>query len=147
MALCKVCGATDRTLFYSSIATYCKEHWKKRVKENRLSNIQHYRAFDKLRASIPHRVAARRLYQQTEQGKAAHVRANKAWQSLHPKRKAASTAVNNAINSGKMQKMPCFVCGENVVEAHHADYDQPLSVTWLCVEHHKEIHWKMELAA
>lgn len=147
MALCKMCGATDKSLFYASIATHCKEHWKARVRQNRILNIEHYRSFDKLRASLPHRGAARADYQKTEQGKAAHIRANKVWQSLNPKRKAASNAVNNAIRRGKMQKMPCFVCGKEYVEAHHADYNQPLSVTWLCVEHHKEIHWNMEKAA
>lgn len=41
--------------------------------------------------------------------------------------------------SGKVQRQPCFICGERA-EAHHPDYSQPLSVTWLCPQHHKDAH-------
>lgn len=37
-------------------------------------------------------------------------------------------------------KQPCEVCGELKVEAHHDDYNKPLSVRWLCMSHHRELH-------
>lgn len=30
MPYCKICQSTDDTLFYSSIKTYCKEHWREK---------------------------------------------------------------------------------------------------------------------
>ena len=36
--------------------------------------------------------------------------------------------------------MPCEVCGELKVEAHHDDYYKPFEVRWLCGHHHREHH-------
>lgn len=144
MPLCKVCGAIDDLLFYKSINVYCKEHWKERVRKNRVKNIEHYRSFDKMRASIPHRVSMRKEYSKTEQGRIAHLRAKKAWAARNPERIAATRAVQYAVHIGKIKKLPCFICGEQEVEGHHPDYSQPLQVVWLCEYHHKELHWHME---
>lgn len=51
---------------------------------------------------------------------------------------------NRAINSGKLQRLPCEVCGEKKVDAHHDDYSKPLDVRWLCRKHHAEHHTKAE---
>ena len=45
-----------------------------------------------------------------------------------------------ALRSGKLQKQPCWVCGEPKSEGHHAHYDLPLDVVWLCRKHHREAH-------
>lgn len=58
----------------------------------------------------------------------------------NPQRRKASIAVMNAIASGKLIKQPCFSCGDLNSHAHHADYDNPLGVTWLCKKHHVEVH-------
>jgi hypothetical protein len=47
---------------------------------------------------------------------------------------------HRAVRSGKILKSPCFVCGVAEVEAHHYDYNKPLDVTWLCKQHHREVH-------
>jgi len=44
------------------------------------------------------------------------------------------------IERGVLVREPCFVCGSVDVEAHHVHYDLPISVTWLCKKHHKELH-------
>lgn len=44
------------------------------------------------------------------------------------------------IKRGKIKKIPCAVCGQRRVEAHHADYNKPLEVVWLCREHHQALH-------
>lgn len=147
MALCKVCGSTDDSLFYASIKTYCKEHWKEKVRNNRAEKIEYYRSFDRLRSSVPHRVKARKEYSLTEQGKIAHKRAAAQWIAKNPLRRKAEILVGNAIKRGKLIKTPCFACGDLNVEAHHPDYSAPLDVVWLCVDHHKEIHWGMEQGA
>jgi len=54
---------------------------------------------------------------------------------------AARTTVNRYIRLGRIEKLPCQVCGSNIkTEAHHEDYDKPLDVIWLCRKHHAEIH-------
>lgn len=46
----------------------------------------------------------------------------------------------HAIERGTLLKEPCFVCGSEKSNAHHSDYSSPLSVTWLCVPHHNQLH-------
>jgi hypothetical protein len=87
--------------------------------------------------------AAVRAYGQTPQGKAARLRANTAYRSRNARKLAAHNAVSKAILRGKLQAWPvCAVpsCSETEVEAHHPDYDAPLSVVWLCDACHKAAH-------
>ena len=58
------------------------------------------------------------------------------------KRYNARRATQKAILSGRLVKQPCFVCGASGddVEAHHPSYALPLAVTWLCTQHHKQLH-------
>jgi hypothetical protein len=55
-------------------------------------------------------------------------------------RKQTRRDTRRAINRGKLEKLPCQVCGMLDVEAHHHDYSKPLDVTWLCTQHHREVH-------
>lgn len=57
-------------------------------------------------------------------------------------RLAAKNAVRYAVKVGKLFKLPCFICGDIVSEAHHSSYDKDMKlvVTWLCSTHHNEIH-------
>jgi len=48
--------------------------------------------------------------------------------------------VRKALRNGTLCKEPCKVCGSLDVEAHHEDYNKPLDVTWLCGEHHDNLH-------
>lgn len=137
---CKACG-TDRAPdeFYKSSKSRCKECVKKAATEYRLSHIDYYRQYDRMRASQPHRVAARKQYQETEAFAASHDKAVKKYLVSQPKRRAAQVAVGNALRDGKLQKLPCLICGHQA-EAHHPDYDRPLDVVWLCPPHHKLAH-------
>lgn len=84
----------------------------------------------------------RRAYQKSDEGKVRHAAATKAWRQRNKKRLAAHNAVNKALLRGHMEAWPvCAIpecCGKP--EAHHADYDNPLGVTWLCDAHHKQAH-------
>lgn len=99
---------------------------KKDVAKHRQENWESVRAYDRMRASQPHRVAARQ-------------RIVAAYEERFPNRKKANVAVGNAIKAGRIKKQPCWVCGSNAV-AHHPDYDRPLDVVWLCQPHHKQAH-------
>ena len=53
--------------------------------------------------------------------------------------------LNNKIYSGKIKKLPCEICGALNVEAHHEDYNKPCDVRWLCVKHHKQLHYTIKI--
>ena len=55
-------------------------------------------------------------------------------------KRRAREAAKKATKTGKLVKLPCWVCGNEQVEAHHPDYSSPLDVVWLCRQHHQEIH-------
>jgi hypothetical protein len=117
----------------------CKDCTKKDVSQHRQENLERVRSYDRMRGSMPHRVAARQEYQKTPQGKAALKRAHEKYKVTHAKRRKAQVAVSNAVRDGRLSKQPCWVCGEKA-EAHHPDYDRPLDVIWLCQPHHKQAH-------
>jgi hypothetical protein len=52
----------------------------------------------------------------------------------------ARRMTRRARANGKITAIPCVVCGDSEVEAHHPDYSRPLDVVWLCRKHHHEIH-------
>lgn len=81
-----------------------------------------------------------REYAKTPEGKAARLRANRAYRQRSRDRVAAHNAVNKALLRGQMTKWPCQVCGSADSEAHHPDHQNRLGVVWLCDEHHKEAH-------
>ncbi len=117
----------------------CKACHRANVKANREANADYYREFDKARANLPHRVAAREAYAATPEGRAAGNRAKRAYLDRNPVKRAAHIAVGNALRDGKLKRQPCEVCGA-VAQAHHDDYSKPLAVRWLCTKHHAEWH-------
>lgn len=44
------------------------------------------------------------------------------------------------IESKKIKRLPCQICGNLKTEFHHIDYSLPYSVYHLCDTHHKEAH-------
>ena len=147
MKTCRDCGVQKPlSEFYCHSAmkdghlNKCKECVKERVYYHRMRNLEDIREYDRQRGNLPHRVAARKAYQQTDAGKEAMRRANLAYIERNPERRKAHIIVWNAIRNGKLQKAPCEVCGDEKVHAHHDDYSKPLEVRWLCRKHHREAH-------
>lgn len=115
---------------------------KEDMKRHRIENLERVRAYDRMRGSAPHRVAARDAYRKTNAFAQSHAAAAKRWADKHPERRKANDALNNAIRDGKVQPWPvCFIpeCDKKP-EGHHADYSKPLDVTWLCRKHHADAH-------
>lgn len=138
---CKHCGLNKSASdFYISRPRKCKDCVRADVMKNRVENIDAIRAYDRERGSQPHRVAAREAYQQTPNGKLAGARAKGSYIARNPARRAATTAVGNAVRDGILVKLPCEVCGAKRVEGHHPAYSMPLDVIWLCKEHHQQLH-------
>jgi hypothetical protein len=120
----------------------CKDCTRADVKRHRQENLERVRAYDKMRASMPHRVAARREYAQTPEGKASHARALKASAARYPEREKARQMTANAIRDGRLYRWPVCEMPEcsGRPQAHHPDYSMPLVVVWLCSKHHAEAH-------
>ena len=57
----------------------------------------------------------------------------------HPRFREVKKIFREAMRLKKVIPQPCFICGEKA-EGHHPDYDQPLSVVWLCRSHHMQAH-------
>ena len=66
------------------------------------------------------------------------------WEVRNRVKKRAQMRIRFAVKAGRIQRLPCFVCGEKA-EAHHASYDLPLGVTWLCKAHHEQVHHEASL--
>ena len=58
------------------------------------------------------------------------------------KKIAARWKTHRAINAGRLIRQPCVRCGEKRAQAHHHDYDKPLSIVWLCAACHRLEHAK-----
>lgn len=56
----------------------------------------------------------------------------------------ARRKVRHEITKGRMTKLPCNICGNANVQAHHSDYNKPLEVQWLCRKCHLELHYNTD---
>jgi len=119
---------TDKpvTEFYVNSKKRCKACTRKSVREHRLAKIDYYRSYDRMRASMPHRLSQ-------------NVRVTSEWRESNKQRYKAQNALNNALRDGKIKRQLCLICGGKA-EAHHPDYSAPLDVVWLCPPHHKQTH-------
>lgn len=143
---CRQCKQDVRTADYyrhpytaDGLMAVCKACHRANVKANREANADYYREFDRARANLPHRVAARETYAQTPEGKARGTAAKRRFIERNPLKRAAHIAVGNALRNGHLIRQPCEVCGSGA-QAHHDDYSKPLDVRWLCTTHHAEWH-------
>ncbi len=66
---------------------------------------------------------------------------------LTPIQRWAHDAVGYAIDTGRLSRCPCEVCGSAKAQAHHDDYRRPLDVRWLCITHHRAWHVQHGCAA
>ncbi len=129
MKLCAKCGNEKPiTDFYvkdkatNRLSSKCKTCCMKDVKAYRASHIEDFRAIDRRRGMLPHRVSARDK-----------------WKAKYPERAMARYIVDRAIKKGYIVRLPCIVCGKKA-QGHHPDYSEPLNVVWLCPEHHQQEH-------
>jgi hypothetical protein len=105
----------------------CKQCYKKDVQSNYIENRAHYLEYERNRRQRPERKASKEAFRARYEAK-------------HPEKLAAKIILNHAIETGKLKKEVCAVCGANRVEAHHEDYTKPLDVEWLCNMHHRQKH-------
>ena len=146
MKKCNVCGIEKlETEFYKNYA---------KCKKCRYDSVKKYRATEsgklsRKREAINARLSGKKQerqkrYEATKKGKETIRRYEQKRYSTEEgkKRLAAKNAVKYALKKGKIVKMNCFICGNEKSQAHHSSYakDMRLVVTWLCLQHHNEIH-------
>jgi len=118
----------------------CKLCAKKDVNKNREDNLDRIQEYDRNRPNHLERQGRNRAYAKTEKGAVATKKGKRAWYEKNKHKRSAMDKVGRAVRAGKLSKLPCVVCGEERVEAHHPNYDEPLNVVWLCTRHHADMH-------
>jgi hypothetical protein len=103
--------------------------WKEK---NRLKTREHYRKWFLAKYSDYY----------TKNSKKINKRNNLWIKNNEPEKSHCRYQTRWAVTSGKIKKLPCKVCGEKKVQAHHEDYSKPLEVIWLCSLHHAIVHGK-----
>jgi hypothetical protein len=68
------------------------------------------------------------------------------WCDQWPKeqRVLAANLTQKALKTGEIIRQSCQLCGAPNSVAHHEDYDQPLTITWLCRSHHVKRHRELD---
>ena len=116
------------------IADKEKKKWraysKKSYRKNRERILQHQHGYQ-------HTIAAKKLksLRDKEQRKTFRQKVN------------TRVRTYMAIKQGKLEKLPCQVCGDKKSEAHHPDYSNHLLIIWLCNKHHKMLEGNWVLPA
>ena len=146
MKTCSVCGVKKEISEFPKSYAQCKLCRYQKVKEYRASEKgKEVRRKEAIKARLSGKKQERqKRYETSEKGLLI---AKKYYQNRYKTeegkaRQAAKNAVKYAVKTGKLVKEPCFMCGSEQSMAHHASYaaDMRLAVTWLCDEHHNEIH-------
>lgn len=131
----------------------CKECAKRDSKKNRINNIEYYLEYDRKRSNNPDRVQARKSYQETENYRISHNKADKKYYVKNKEvyienqkisrienriKHRARELVKYAVDTGKLIKPnQCEQCSNTVnIQGHHCDYTKPLEVMWLCSKCH-----------
>jgi hypothetical protein len=80
---------------------------------------------------------AKKRYKQSQKGKISIAKYKR-----DKTKEAAKNAVAYALRTGKLVRQPCFVCGDLKSLGHHSSYSKEmfLVVTWLCAQHHNQLH-------
>lgn len=83
-------------------------------------------------------IVSAKKYSQSEKGRESQYRRNK----KHRVEIIARYTLNNAIKLGHVERPnKCSMCGSDKdVQAHHADYNEPLRVIFLCRKCHTKLH-------
>lgn len=136
---CKKCGEEKSTEGFYANAAKCKPCTRAAVTANRLAKADYYRAYDRARY-YEHGYRA-------PPPKEALARGVKAWEGRNPEKKAAQSAVNNAVRDGRLKKPGhCEDCcsANDRIHGHHEDYSRQLEVVWLCPACHSKRHRKYD---
>jgi len=148
-------AAMKRTKRTTKRCSRCKE-WK-----SRLLFFKSRNEFDGLNSYCkPCKTLLTRAYRQSGEGRKVMRKSMNLWRLNNPDKLSAYRRkyrrdnpvkckargkIGDQIESGKLIRGSCEVCGKKNAEAHHDDHSKPLSVRWLCKKHHSEFHANYEV--
>ena len=149
MKKCNVCFISkNKSEFYTFIRNTgglsheCKQCGRNRKNNNYLRNRDKILAQHKKRyKENPPPLIEYKFW--SEEKKKIHHEKYKRFKLRHPEKYAAHAAVKRKKDTDKSFEKPCIHCGKKA-EAHHPDYSKPLDVVWLCFEHHREEHKRLD---
>ena len=75
-----------------------------------------------------------------------HNEYHRKWREKNREKVRAHSRFKYAVKTGKVNREPCEVCGDENSHGHHEDYSKPLEVRWLCLKHHFGEHKKSRTA-
>jgi len=78
-----------------------------------------------------------------ERNLSRHAELAREYRQRHKEKITAQNRLNYAVRSGKVERLPCQVCGTTErVHAHHVSYRQEdwYNVRWLCQNCHELVH-------
>lgn len=143
--VCKTCGVLKPIAEFNKNSELrdghvneCKSCKSARNKKYRLAHLDDLHEYEKARCKLPHRLENK--YEPSPERKKTIQKGIADYRRNHPDREKAVAKINNSIALGKLEKLPCWVCGSLKVDAHHPAYDQQLNVVWLCRKHHLQLH-------
>lgn len=118
-----------------------KKQWDKKYKEkNRvlLNAKQKLNYYNRNEEEHQKALERKRKYDKTDKAKIWNLE----YKNRQKKRYLATSTLNNAVRDGKLIRPEvCSICqSKGSIEGHHADYDKPLEVVWVCKKCHTMIH-------
>ncbi len=147
MENCKLCNRLlPLTEYYKDkkgLRTTCKECCKAKYrqhyqanKERLLKHNKQYAIANKDKLEITRKVWRDK---NKDKVKAYQDKASKKYRDNNKDKERCYNLVKKAIRQGVLIKQPCIVCNSLDTETHHSDYNQPLSVVWVC----RSCHFKL----
>ena len=79
-------------------------------------------------------------YSMTAVGREVQKRADIKRREKDEEKVLARRKISDAIRLGKLERMPCSICGYKNAQAHHPDYSKPFLIAWLCKICHRREH-------
>lgn len=140
-ALCKSCDAERWREWRARDPDSYRRHRRERRardgdRERAAQRGRYWRNPEKARAAARARAAS-------DRGRALNTLAVTRWQAAHPKALAAHRAVTRAKRRGELvvpDRCAIAGCDRPAAHAHHADYERPLDVLFVCARHHERLH-------
>jgi hypothetical protein len=79
-------------------------------------------------------------YKHSKKGKLTRKKAEIKYRQKNKLKLNAKSRIGHYINRKQLTKDICAICGtDKDVQAHHENYELPLSIIWLCRKHHQEV--------
>lgn len=123
MKVCNVCNIQkSESEFYKGHAK-CKACYILKVKAHREEKADYYREYDNNRANLPHRVAAREAYAQTEAGRIAGKKAKEKWINENVIKRSANIIIRKVTPGMKRYRLTAIKPLEDRPTIWHFDCD------------------------